>query len=138
MLTWLPQNISTFGGDIDHLFALIYYVLAVWFIAVEALILYFVVRYHRSRQAKPIYVRGDTSSQAAWVLVPVLMVLMLDLGIDKLAGEVWHKVKIELPPAEQTVHVRGKQFNWEFTYPGPDGKFGTADDQTLENELHVA
>jgi len=138
MLTWLPHNVSTFGGDIDHLFSLIYYILAVWFIAVEALILYFVVRYHRSRQAKPVYVRGDTSAQAAWVLVPVLVVLMLDLGIDKIGGEVWRKVKIELPPAAQTVHVKGKQFNWEFTYPGPDGKFGTADDQTVENELHVA
>ena len=35
------------------------------------------------------------------------------------------------------VQVRAKQFNWEFTYPGPDGKFGTPDDKTLTDELHV-
>lgn len=137
MLTWLPHNISTFGGDVDHLFRIIYYVTGVWFVAAELLLLYFLVRYHKSRQAKPVYVRGDTRRQAAWVLVPVLVVLMLDLGIDKVGGEVWHRIKIELPPAGDVVHVTGKQFNWEFTYPGPDGKFGTADDQTIENELHV-
>ena len=31
----------------------------------------------------------------------------------------------------------GKQFNWEFTYPGPDGKLGTPDDLKLDNELHI-
>ena len=137
MLTWLPQNISTYGIEMDHLFRLMYYVLAVWFIAVEALILFFILRYHQSRQPKPVYVRGDTPSQAAWVLVPVLVVLMLDLGIDEVGGAVWDRIKIQLPPAAEVVHVTGKQFNWEFTYPGPDGKFGTADDLTIDNELHV-
>ena len=33
--------------------------------------------------------------------------------------------------------MTAKQFNWEITYPGPDGKFGTADDKTLDNEMHV-
>jgi cytochrome c oxidase subunit II len=137
MLSWLPENISTFGGDVDHLLRLIYYITGVWFIGVEALILYFVIRFHKSRQAKPVYVRGDTSSQAAWVLVPVFVVLMLDLGIDRVGGRVWDRIKIDRPHADYVVHVAGKQFNWEFTYPGPDGKFGTADDQTIENELHV-
>jgi len=30
-----------------------------------------------------------------------------------------------------------KQFNWEMTYPGPDGKLGTKDDLMVENEMHV-
>ena len=80
MLTWLPPSISTYGGQLDHLFHLMYYTLAAWLIAVEALLAFFLVRFHKSRQAKPVYVRGDTPAQAAWVLVPVLVVLMLDLG----------------------------------------------------------
>ena len=33
--------------------------------------------------------------------------------------------------------MTAKQFNWEITYPGPDGKLGTKDDVTIENEFHV-
>jgi cytochrome c oxidase subunit 2 len=33
--------------------------------------------------------------------------------------------------------VNGKQFNWDMTYPGPDGEWGTDDDLQLENQLHV-
>jgi cytochrome c oxidase subunit 2 len=35
------------------------------------------------------------------------------------------------------VQVTAKQFNWQVTYPGADGKFGTADDKTLLDEMHV-
>ena len=35
------------------------------------------------------------------------------------------------------MQVTAKQFNWQVTYPGADGKFGTADDKTLLDEMHV-
>ena len=35
MLSWLPQNISTYGGDIDSLIAFIYYIVGVWFIGTQ-------------------------------------------------------------------------------------------------------
>ena len=42
------------------------------------------------------------------------------------------------PPASDfVVQVTAKQFNWQVTYPGADGKFGTADDKTLLDEMHV-
>ena len=47
------------------------------------------------------------------------------------------QVKIERPPSELTLQVTGRQFNWEVVYPGPDGRFDTADDRQLIDELHV-
>jgi cytochrome c oxidase subunit 2 len=41
------------------------------------------------------------------------------------------------PPSDFVLQVTAKQFNWQVTYPGPDGKFGTADDKTLLDEMHV-
>ena len=73
----------------------------------------------------------------AWILVPALVVLGLDLGIDSAGGRAWDLEKNYRPPAAVEVKVTAKQFNWEFTYAGPDGKLGTADDVTIENELHV-
>ncbi|RMH74576.1 MAG: hypothetical protein D6681_23005 [Calditrichaeota bacterium] len=73
---------------------------------------------------------------ASWVLVPAAIVLALDLGIDFSGGSAYDAFT-NVPAGDYVVYVTGKQFNWDFTYPGPDNQFGTEDDLTLENELHV-
>lgn len=133
----LPQNVSTFGGEIDSVFRLILYIVGVWFILSEALLLYFTIRYRRRQPKQAFYNRGDTPREAAWVLVPALIVLCLDLSIDAASHRAWDAEKGAIPQGTVEIIATGKQFNWEFTYPGPDGKLGTADDVTLENELHV-
>ncbi len=137
MLSWLPENISTYGGDIDSLMYHIYYITGVWFLLTYGVIIVFLLRYRRQEGQKAAYVRGDSLTQASWLLVPLLIVLALDLWIDFQGSEVWAKIKIDAPSSDLLVGVTGKQFNWEIAYPGPDGKLGTADDLEMENELHV-
>ena len=137
MSSWFPENVSSFGGDIDSLFYLIFYVTGVWFLLTEGLIVYFLIRYRRREGRRAAYVHGNTLKQAAWILVPGLIVLLLDLWIDFRGAEVWAKIKGRMPPSDLRIQVTAKQFNWEILYPGPDGKFGTADDLQLENEMHV-
>ncbi|MFN8544202.1 MAG: cytochrome c oxidase subunit II [Candidatus Binatia bacterium] len=137
MIQWFPQNISTYGGDVDHVFTLIYYIVGVWFIAAEGLLLYFVLRYRRRPGERAAYVRGETFSQLAWVLIPAAVVLALDLSIDGVSGPVWARIKEHQPDGGIEIHALARQFNWDFTYPGKDGKFGTPDDFEVGNELHV-
>jgi cytochrome c oxidase subunit 2 len=137
MQSWFPENVSTYGGDVDGIFWFIFYITTVWFFLTEGLILYFVFRYRRKPGRKAAYVLGDDLHQLAWVLVPLLIVVILDVFIDIHGAEVWAKIKGQLPPADVLIRATGKQFNWEFTYPGPDGKFGTADDLQIENDLHI-
>jgi len=137
MLRWLPENISTFGGDIDSVFSLIYYIVGFWFILTELIIFYAVIRYRRKPGEKAAYIRGDKWSELAWVLIPVAIVVCLDVGIDLASSPVWAKIKEQRPTTGVQVKVTGKQFNWEFTYAGPDEKFGTEDDVTMDNQLHV-
>ncbi len=134
---WLPENVSTFGGDVDQIFRLIFYITAVWFFITEGLIIYFILRYRRKPGQKAAYVTGNTWAQLAWVLVPLAVVVILDVIIDINGGEVWAKIKRQMPETDIVVHAAGKQFNWQFTYPGRDGKFGTEDDIQLDNDLHV-
>src|SRR5205823_5633642 len=50
----------------------------------------------------------------------------------------WEAIKSHQPPADVTVRVTGRQFNWIVTYPGPDGNFDTeADNKETFDELHV-
>jgi cytochrome c oxidase subunit 2 len=137
MSDWFPKNISTYGGEIDSVFFLIFYIVGIGFLVSEAIIIYSLIRHRRRDGRRASFISGEKMSELAWVLVPTAMVLLLDLGIDFAGGKAWSKVKGEIPAGEVQVQVTGKQFNWNFTYPGPDGMFGTQDDLTLENELHV-
>ncbi len=136
-LRWLPENVSTYGAEIDAVFALIYYLTLVWFFLTLGAIGIFLVRYRRREGRRAAYVQGHRFREAIWVLVPVAIVLLLDLWIDFRGAPVWATVKGQVPPPEVTVQVTAKQFNWEILYPGPDGRFGTSDDREFENELHV-
>jgi cytochrome c oxidase subunit 2 len=137
MHRWFPENVSTYGGDIDSLFTLIYVIVGFWFVLTEGALIYFIFRYRRRPGRSAAYVRGDRWSELAWILVPAAIVLVLDLGIDLAGGRAWARVKLEFPTPDVELRVTAKQFNWGVTYPGPDGRFDTADDQTLENALHV-
>jgi cytochrome c oxidase subunit 2 len=70
-------------------------------------------------------------------MVPCVIVLGLDFFIDIQSAPVWANVKEHRPEQGLEIGVKAKQFNWAFTYPGIDGKLGTGDDFTLDNELHV-
>jgi cytochrome c oxidase subunit 2 len=134
---WFPENVSSFGGDIDALFYLILYITGAWFFLTQGLIIFFLIRYRRREGHRATYVHGNNLKQAAWILIPGLIVLFLDLWIDFRGAEVWAKIKGQMPSSDLVIQVTGKQFNWEIVHPGPDGKLGTADDLLMENELHV-
>ena len=137
MLNWLPENVSTFGSDIDSLFYLIYYITGIAFVLTEGVLFLFLILYHRRAGRRATYVTGNRLAELGWLLIPCTIVLVLDLWIDERSAGVWNTVKRQVPPADLQVHMIGKQFNWEVVYPGPDGQFGTADDLQLENDLHV-
>jgi len=134
---WMPPNVSTFGGEIDHVVYLILYIVGFFFIVAEGLLIFFAISSRRKALRQAHYNRGDTPREAAWILVPALIVLGLDLGIDSAGHRAWVMEKSTHPPGAIEIKVTAKQFNWEFTYAGPDGKLGTADDVTVENDLHV-
>ena len=65
--------------------------------------------------------------------LPALILVVLTF----LSVPAWSKIKMSQPPTDFVVLVDAKQFNWQVTYPGVDGKFGTADDKTFLDEMHV-
>ncbi len=136
-MRWLPENVSTFGGDIDSIIRTIWYVTVAWFFITIGTLAVFLVLYRRRDGRRASYIKGERLGEAAWVLVPLVVVVALDLWLDFLGAPVWAKVKIERPPTDLTIQITGKQFAWDVVYPGPDGKFGTADDRAFLDELHV-
>jgi len=133
MLSWLPENVSTFGRDVDFLFYLIYYITGAVFVLVTVAMIAFLVMYRRRQGRRAIYSHGSTTLEIIWTVVPAVILLVLTF----MSQATWARIKGHVPPGDIEVQVTGKQFNWEIVYPGPDGKFGTPDDLAAENELHV-
>jgi cytochrome c oxidase subunit II len=133
MLPWLPENASTFGVEIDSLFRLIFYITSVVFVLVQGTLIVFLIRYRQKPGRRAVYTHGNTTLEIAWTIAPSIILVVLAF----LSRATWNEVKGQVPPSKYHVQVIAKQFNWDFVYPGPDDKFGTADDLTLENDLNV-
>jgi cytochrome c oxidase subunit 2 len=68
-----------------------------------------------------------------WTVVPALILVILTF----LSVPTWGRIEQQLPASDLHILITAKQFNWEVSYPGPDGKLGTDDDKTFDNEIHV-
>jgi len=133
MLQWLPEDVSTFGGEIDSLFYLIYYITAATFILVTVLMIVFLVVYRERPGRRATYSHGNTTLEIIWTIVPAAILIVLSF----MSVSTWAKVKREAPETDFELQVAAKQFNWEIVYPGSDRKFGTEDDRKFDNDLHV-
>ncbi len=136
MWEYLPVSASSYADDIDNIIKIITYVVGVWLIAAVAVFFYFLLAYRRRKGRRSQYIPG-TGKQAAWVLVPVLLVMLCDFGIDIINAPVWHKIKESVPETEQEFKAVGRQWMWNFIYPGPDGLLNTEDDVKTVNQLHL-
>ena len=133
MLSWLPENISTYGAEIDSIFYVIYYITLATFVLVTGAMVIFLIKYRHREGHRAKYTHGHTGLEITWTTITTVVVLAFGL----MSAPLWSRIKQEIPPYDLQVQVTGKQFNWDMTYPGPDGEFGTQDDLKIENMLHV-
>jgi len=133
MLRWLPEDVSSYGHEIDSLFYLIYYITAVTFILVTVLMVLFLIMYRDKGGRRATYSHGNTALEIIWTIIPAAILIVLAF----MSVSSWAKVKRHVPDTDFELGIAAKQFNWEVSYPGPDGKLGTDDDVKFDNDLHV-
>ncbi len=130
---WLPQNVSTYGGDVDRLFYLIFWITGIAWVVVQVMMLVFLFMYRHREGRRATYTHGNTTLEIMWTIVPALILIMLGF----MSKTTWDAIRHTHPPSTHVVQITAKQFNWEILYPGPDGEFETPDDKMIENDLHV-
>lgn len=133
MMSWLPENVSTYGVEIDRLFYGIYYLTTGTFVLVQITLLVFVFLYRDRPGRRATYTHGNTTLEIIWTAIPALILAMLAL----ISRTTWADIKARQPPSDLVIEVYAKQFNWEVVYAGPDTKHGTDDDIKMDNDFHV-
>jgi cytochrome c oxidase subunit 2 len=129
----LPENVSTYGGQIDGLFRLILWITGVIFVVVELLLLYFLFRYRHREGRTARYTHGSNRLEVIWTIVPAIICVVLAL----LSRRSWAEIKQNMPQQAMNVEITAEQFAWNIRYPGPDGKLETPDDIVSLNQLHM-
>ncbi len=120
---WLPENASTYAGDVDALFYFIYWVSVVLFILVIGAMVYFAYKYRRRSEAdRPQPIKESKLVEASWVVVPTILVAI----VFTWGFQVFIKMGVA-PPNAYEITVRASKWNWLFEYPNG----------ARSNELHV-
>lgn len=135
MSWWLPPAASTFAGPIDMLFIVILILTGIALVVVEVGLVIFLVKYRERPGRRAFYTHGSTRAEIIWTAIPA--VTMVALGL--VSNHYWVLMKSEksVPPNAVPFGVHAKQFEWQMSYAGADGKLGTDDDFMVRNQLHI-
>src|SRR5207249_12281484 len=113
---WLPENVSTYGAEIDWLFHLIYYITGATFVLVFVTMLVFIVMYRDRPGRTARYTHGNTPLEIAWTVVSALIHVILTALIVS-ASEL---LKMQVRNRDVDVNVMAKQVDWQATDPRID------------------
>lgn len=119
---WFPAAISEQARAFDGHFSQTLAVMGATFLAAQ-IVLGWVILRGRGR-ARAVHSEGNARMEIVWTVTTAV----LFLGLVALSTGVFAGVHIGPPPVGAlSVEAIGKQFAWNFRYPGKDGRYGRLD-----------
>jgi len=133
----LPPMVSKDGQRVDNLIIIIHWFMIALFSGWAIFFVYCLMRFRAKAGHKASYkpIKAKVSKYAEIGVAAFEAFLLIGLSMP-----IWAATKIGIPSKDEATHVRvlAEQFQWNFHYPGADGKFGrTAPEKvdTVENPL---
>jgi len=129
---WFPAAISEHGPAYDQQFILTIAVVGVAFAAAQVALGYTVWRFRDTGEGvRAVYSHGNNRMEILWTGVTAVIFITLAL----LGQRVWWNLHMNPAPANSAqVRVTAQQFQWNFHYPGADGRFGRTDPRKISDE----
>jgi len=107
------EGASNFSEGVDFTFKFIYAICLVFFVAITATMIWFVIRYNKKRHPKAIQIKDNTALEITWTIIPfILVLLMFYYGYINFAPE------RNVPANAMPVTVIAKMWTWSFRYEG--------------------
>lgn len=113
---WLPENISSVGGQVDNLFYAILGLTTFFFVLTEVVMVYAMWAFaDRGPGTKAVYSHGNHTLEVVWTAIPAALLL----GIAIVQIGVWERIKYQsrMPSPDITVSVLARQWEWRMRYP---------------------
>jgi cytochrome c oxidase subunit 2 len=137
----LPRDASVDGHHVDSLLHFTLGSTGIIFAVVLALLLWAVVK-HRGAAHPAVYDHGSRRSRKVVVGSLAAIALVVDGSLFTLTEldlhrHFWNFDGVDADPRVVRIEVSAHQWSWAVRYPGPDGRFGTADDIVATDEIRV-
>ena len=104
---------TNFSGEVDLVFKIIIGISIFFLVGITAVMIYFVIRYRRSKHPKAIQVKDSTALEVTWTLIPLAIAMLMFYY-----GYAAFRTQRAFPPDAMNVTVIGKMWVWSFVYPG--------------------
>ena len=129
---WFPPSITEHGPAYDRQFILTMVVVGVAFVAAQVALGYAVWRFRDTGEGtRAVYSHGNNRMEILWTGITAAIFITVAL----LGQRVWWNLHmVEAPAGAAQVRVLAQQFQWNFHYAGPDGKFGRTDPRKISDE----
>jgi cytochrome c oxidase subunit 2 len=129
---WFPKAITEHGPAYDRQFILTIIVVGVAFAAAQLALGYAVWRFRDTGDGtRAVYSHGNNRMEIIWTAITAVIFI----SVAVLGQRVWAGLHFQpAPPGSTQVNVLAQQFQWNFHYPGPDGRFGRTDPAKISDE----
>lgn len=116
----LGEPASDHGVLVDQMLYVTLAVTFVVFLITQIALFWFAYKYQESDNRKAYYYPHNNTLELIWTVIPAIVLsVLVGFGIFY-----WFKITGPAPKDATVVEVVGKQFGWEFRYPGADGILG--------------
>jgi cytochrome c oxidase subunit 2 len=116
----LGEAASNHGERIDNMLWITIAITGVVFLLTQIALFWFSFKYQEKEGRKAFYYPHNNKLELIWTVIPAItLTILVGFGLYY-----WFQITGEAPKGAMEVEVTGKQFNWEFRYPGKDGTFG--------------
>lgn len=120
---WMPQQASTFAGELDWVFFFIYWVSIFFFVLIGVAMFLFAFLYRqRDKKAVAHGAHHNNALEITWSVLPLIILLAIFIWGFK------GFLDMTTPPGEAyEIQVQARKWSWQFTYP----------EGVVSNELHI-
>jgi cytochrome c oxidase subunit II len=116
----LGEAASDHGEKIDTMLYITLAITGVVFFITQILLFWFSYKYQEKENQKAFYFPHNNKLEVIWTVIPAItLTILVGFGLYY-----WFQITGEAPKESMVVEVTGKQFGWEFRYPGKDKKLG--------------
>ena len=118
--TILGDPASDHGVLVDRMLYVTLAITFIVFLITQIALFWFAYKYQESDNRKAYYYPHNNTLELIWTVIPAIALsVLVGFGIFY-----WFKITGPAPKDAMIVEVVGKQFGWEFRYPGADGILG--------------